>query len=304
MMYTGAATAFLAFSAAGVIAAWAPGWFTGDNPKPGAIAEAICAVVASIGLFLVFAGASQTIGSSARGTNLAAKYIFAVGAFMLLNGLAGNVVVAGFVFHGKLAIVSSATLPADREMHAYYIIIATAMSFIGALFFVTYTVWRKRYGPAKQREPFDPDHFWAGLSLRLGEAIVFNLCFVLLLASLANETSALTFRWLPILGLVTGMFVKSGEQVVFGIAGRLFDAARAFVPTATPSTDRADSAADQDHVEPSDGSEEARTPAPLQPDVSESKALSLAEARETSTARAAEPTADERRPAAASSPPA
>lgn len=302
MMYAGAMTAFFAFSAAGVIAAWAPGWFTGTDPKPGAIAEAICAVVASIGLCLVFGGASQTIGSRARGSNPAARYIFAVGAFMLLNGLAGNVVIAGFVFHGKLAIVSSASGAAEREMHAYYIIIAAAMSFIGALFFVTYTVWRKRYGPVKQREAFDADHFWAGLSLRLGEAIIFNLCFVLLLASLANETSAVTFRWLPILGLVTGMFVKSGEQVVFGIAGRLFDAARAFVPTGASATDPAGSSGDERVGEPTEHGA-PRTP-PLEPDVSESKARSLAEAREASPHRSGHPVSDDARSTAASSPPA
>src|SRR5690606_11488770 len=67
----------------------------------------------------------------------------------------------------------------------------------------------------------------SGAALRSGEAMLFVLCFVLLTQV---ESSGELDGWLPVTGLLLGMFVKSGERFVFNLAQRVFEYAQTLVP--------------------------------------------------------------------------
>ena len=62
---------------------------------------------------------------------------------------------------------------------------------------------------------------------RIGEAIVFT--FVLFLWLLLSDTQLLNLTWLPLVGLFVGMFIKSGEMVIYGIAKRVLTSATSLV---------------------------------------------------------------------------
>lgn len=102
---------------------------------------------------------------------------------------------------------------------------STLVALLGALFFFATSVWSKlREG---EREPFDRSIFWAGLWFRIGEAVLFNLVFFLLLRYYAPDQ----YLALPLVSLLVGMFLKAGEKLVSGLANRVFAAFGALVPT-------------------------------------------------------------------------
>lgn len=102
---------------------------------------------------------------------------------------------------------------------------------LGALFFFCSTMWRKMHAP--DREPFVSALFWAGLWFRIGEALVFNIVFYLTFRFFAIKQ----FFILPLISLLVGMFLKSGEVLVSGIASRVFAAVKELVPVATAAID-------------------------------------------------------------------
>jgi hypothetical protein len=115
------------------------------------------------------------------------------------------------------------------QEQAFFIVALFALSslvaILGALFFFATSLWKKM-GDAG-REPFDRRMFWGGLWFRLGEAILFNLVFFLVLRYYASNS----FLLLPLMSLLVGMFLKSGETLVSGIAERVFASIQALVPT-------------------------------------------------------------------------
>ena len=108
-------------------------------------------------------------------------------------------------------------------VNAFLVLVAVGMSLLGALFFVANSLRRKR----EQGERFDVGRFWGGLWYRLGEAVLFTLVCFWLICTYRWESG---YCWLPVLGLLLGMFVTSGERLVFGLGRRLFRAAEEFVP--------------------------------------------------------------------------
>lgn len=178
------------------------------------------------------------------------RYIAGLGYVLVLVGLCNAITAAGLIRMGHVELSgqrqestvnlkgNNALDPAVRAEAAWrlgmLLILSTEMSILGALFFVTNRM-RKRCPKPKHAgghdldpEPFDPRHFWGGLLFRLGEAILFTFTFFWLFWKYADSAD---YTWLPIVGLFLGMFVKSGETVVFGIGERLLAAAAAFFPS-------------------------------------------------------------------------
>jgi hypothetical protein len=121
-----------------------------------------------------------------------------------------------------------------------YILVAWLMSVLGALFFITNRLWLKGFGQSGDTQEFQKERFWAGFFMRLGEAQIFTLVMILVLATGSGSFSVsgegtqsivFSYKWLPLVGLMLGMFVKSGERIVFGLANRLFAAMEAFLPS-------------------------------------------------------------------------
>lgn len=82
------------------------------------------------------------------------------------------------------------------------------------------------------RERFDSHAFWSGALFRAGEAVLFTFSFFWLF-----WTSNWSVIWLPVLGLFVGMFVKTGETVVFQLGERLLLATEAVLPSIKPAKD-------------------------------------------------------------------
>ncbi|MEM1186009.1 MAG: hypothetical protein AAGI53_13540 [Planctomycetota bacterium] len=119
----------------------------------------------------------------------------------------------------------------DQEEIAFVVVLlflSTLVSLLGALFFFANSLWRRLGDP--DREPFDGNLFWAGLWFRLAEAVIFNLVLFFALRFYAPDQ----YFTLPLVALLIGMFLKSGEKLVTGIAERVFAAFDALIPTRLP----------------------------------------------------------------------
>lgn len=114
--------------------------------------------------------------------------------------------------------------PAECFLVGILLIMSTLVTLLGALFFFATAMWDKMKNA--DRENFDPSIFWAGLWFRIGEAVVFNLVFFFLLRVYAPDSYLL----LPLVSLLVGMFLKSGEQLVSSLAHRVFAAFSALLP--------------------------------------------------------------------------
>lgn len=115
--------------------------------------------------------------------------------------------------------------PDDVAFILCLFVISSIVAMLGALFFFCTSLWTKMAEP--ERERFDRRMFWGGLWFRLGEALLFNLVFFLLLRTYAPDR----FLLLPLVSLFVGMFLKTGESLVAGIATRVFASIQALVPT-------------------------------------------------------------------------
>jgi hypothetical protein len=114
---------------------------------------------------------------------------------------------------------------AEANFVSVMLILSTFVALLGALFFFATSIWQKMDDPS--REPFDRSLFWAGLWFRIGEALVFNLVLFLVLRAYVPEQ----FLILPLMALLVGMFLKSGEQLITGLANRLFAAFTELLPS-------------------------------------------------------------------------
>src|SRR5690606_3164566 len=162
-----------------------------------------------------------------------------------MNGVGGTGVVgvAGLIHSQQLprteelAAQTSTTAEADEaeearlkavalaeQRRARFVLLAGVMAFIGSLFYIALALHRKS---KDTDEAFDAGALVSGAALRSGEAMLFVLCFVLLTQV---ESSGELDGWLPVTGLLLGMFVKSGERFVFNLAQRVFEYAQTLVP--------------------------------------------------------------------------
>lgn len=106
---------------------------------------------------------------------------------------------------------------------AFLVMASCGMSILGALFFVANSLREKRTAG----EQFVVGMFWSGLAFRLGEAVLFTFAFFWLFWKYLDRD----YTWLPILALFLGMFVKTGETLIFGIGKRILMASASLFPT-------------------------------------------------------------------------
>ncbi len=117
----------------------------------------------------------------------------------------------------------------------YVLLLSALLAILGAMFFVSDSLRRK----VRRAEPFSGTAFWGGLWFRLGQAVIYTLLlfwFAWKFGSVSNEKQdgfALDYTWLPLMSLMCGMFVKSGEKLFSSIAIRIFQAVSAFFGEAT-----------------------------------------------------------------------
>jgi len=114
-----------------------------------------------------------------------------------------------------------------RVRLATLLLLSIGTAIVGALFFVANSLRVK----CAVAEPFSAARFWGGLWYRLGEAALFTLVMFWLVwrsADPKHDSTPMNYTWLPIVSLFLGMFVKSGESLVFAIAHGLFEAVRGF----------------------------------------------------------------------------
>jgi hypothetical protein len=81
--------------------------------------------------------------------------------------------------------------------------------------------------PSEKGETFDEHAFWSGAFFRVGEAVLFTFAFFWLMWTSAESSN---IAWLPVLALFIGMFVKTGETLVFRLGMRALAAAEAMLP--------------------------------------------------------------------------
>jgi hypothetical protein len=178
-----------------------------------------------------------------RSTTLYGIYLVGIGFALLLQAVTCSIVFAGVAWSvGQGRSAGQAVEPLGAAVandgfaglfggnagEAYFVVglfaLSSLVATLGALFFFATALWKKMSEP--EREPFDRRLFWGGLWFRLGEAILFNLVFFLVLRYYAPARYLL----LPLVSLLVGMFLKSGETLVSGIAERVFASIQALVP--------------------------------------------------------------------------
>jgi hypothetical protein len=111
-----------------------------------------------------------------------------------------------------------------------FLMLSCGVAVMGALFYFATSLWAK-IGKA-DLEPFDASLFWGGLWFRIGEALIFTAVLFLFVRVYANDRYLL----LPLVALLVGMFLKSGERLIAGMANRLFAAFTQLFPSDTPTT--------------------------------------------------------------------
>jgi hypothetical protein len=169
--------------------------------------------------------------------------IVGLGLVFLVDAILNLIAFSGFAKSGLLAqvfplIASDATgIESSNAVSAIRLIVSLGLAVLGALFFVTNSLRTKR---ERQRESYSERKFWAGLWFRLGEAVLFTVVFFLALRHYAPESEQL----LPLIALLVGMFVTTGETLVFGLAQRVLKGAAALVATENGDA-RADDDADE-----------------------------------------------------------
>ncbi|MBI9083025.1 MAG: hypothetical protein JEZ11_05460 [Desulfobacterales bacterium] len=123
------------------------------------------------------------------------------------------------------------TQPERLDAGGHLLLVSMLMAILGSLFFTANTLIAARN---EGKSDFSRAKFWSGLWFRMGESVLFVLVFFLLGCSSKSNYNAF-INWFPALSLFLGMFVKSGERVVFGLAERLFEMTRGLLPATAPS---------------------------------------------------------------------
>jgi hypothetical protein len=140
----------------------------------------------------------------------------------------------------------------SRAALFFLLSVSTMMSLFGATFYVVNRVRSKRSllsdeagdehedrdarkAPAPGATPaeaFDAHAFWSGAFFRVGEAVLFTFAFFWLIWTSGDRAHVI---WLPVLGLFVGMFVRTGEAVIFRLGERLLLATQTLLPAGDPA---------------------------------------------------------------------
>jgi len=177
----------------------------------------------------------QKVDLLKRNEILYGKSISFLGFVIILLSLTNAIILSGFLYHKVISIPFAETgTKINVETGGMILMVSMLMAVLGSVFFTTNRLLRMR---DKDQEDFSKDMFWSGLCFRMGESILFVLVLFLLLCS-EKERYLAYINWLPAFSLLMGMFVKSGERLIFGIAERLFEMARGLLPTTEKLAER------------------------------------------------------------------
>ncbi len=143
--------------------------------------------------------------------------------FIALAGFA-RVGLLGDLLGHELGKVDDKTVKALAHLEfGVLLLMCLGMAVLGALFFFANSLWDK----LKTAEVFDYSTFWGGLWFRIGEAIIFTTAIFVALTCAGHQTGCV----LLLLSLFVGMFLKSGEALIAGLATRVFASFSQLVPT-------------------------------------------------------------------------
>jgi len=154
--------------------------------------------------------------------------IVGLGFVFLIDAILNLIAFSGFAKTGLLGQVFPIIAPDDGVLEssnvvsAIRLVVSLGMAVLGALFFVTNSLRNKR---ERKLVRYSETKFWAGLWFRLGEAVLFTVVFFLALRHYVPDSEQL----LPLVALLVGMCVTTGETLVFGIAQRVLKGAAALV---------------------------------------------------------------------------
>jgi hypothetical protein len=165
------------------------------------------------------------------------RHLVILGAFLYASAAAAAIAVATNLFYSdalapfKAAATQPAVSMPPRDVGSIFAL-SIALSVIGVLFFVAYRLSNIRDDTVVSEE-FRPGEFWGGLLVRCGEAIllVFSLFLIIVATQTTDEKSFIGLQVLPAIALLGGMLIKSFEQLVFGLADRLFKAMEVLLPS-------------------------------------------------------------------------
>lgn len=105
------------------------------------------------------------------------------------------------------------------------LVLSCGLAVFGSMFFTINTLKEKR--SAKEPEFFDQRRFWGELVFRCGEAVLFT---ILVFWLIWNSQTPQYYTWLPVMALFLGMFIKSAEQVIYGLSDKVLEKARLLLP--------------------------------------------------------------------------
>lgn len=151
------------------------------------------------------------------------RFLSFLGVLMAILVLDVAVVIGGLIKQGYLTVPLS--LSTDRVGgRGLILIISCGLAVLGSVFFTANSLHRKQ-----SREEFNVDQFWSGFWFRLGESVLFALVLFLIIIARLEEPD----KWLALLiptALLIGMFVKTGERLIFGMAERIFAMMKGILP--------------------------------------------------------------------------
>ncbi len=198
--------------------------------------------------------------------------------FFMVVVILVSIVTIMMLHNGQLAVTARdfatqlstpATLAANGKgrILAIVLVLSIALSWCGAGLYVVQRLEIKRDDPD---QTFNFLEFFRGIWSRVGQANLYTLLFFLLIWANADSLSSdrvpngsnpaatwdivKSYAWLPILGLLSGLLVKSAESVVFGLGSRILAAVSAFLGSDRP-----------DHAPPPRTSVPAPSPSPPTP---------------------------------------
>jgi hypothetical protein len=182
------------------------------------------------------------------------RHLVLIGSFLYFTSVAAVIAVSLAIWNGGIvepfrSAASQPILDVPPKHIAAIFAMACAFALIGALFFIAYRLMNIRDAEI-DREDFQLGEFWGGLFVRCGEAVLLTFAIFLILMGLQsppNQAPATSqpsagskyfgLPLLPAIGLLGGMLIKSFEQLVFGLADRLFEAAAVVFPSTDNSAD-------------------------------------------------------------------
>jgi|GEM_PF-3473818 len=164
------------------------------------------------------------------------RFISILGISIILLSIINAITLGGLIYNKVLTIPFSNMTGSGGSIGfiagGNILTVSMLMAVLGSLFFTANTLISARN---EGKSDFSRAKFWSGLWFRMGESVLFVLVFFVLICSRDEGQYKKFIGWMPALALFLGMFVKSGERVVFGIAERLFEMVKGLLPAAAPS---------------------------------------------------------------------